>query len=281
MRTLRHPSDFNHVARLTQVVVRVHFHSIRSSPTRAVNTFSNTGSLPPRRQSHTATLLHNGKVLRRQVVMPASRRLAAPGTLRPVPGSGPTPARSAPRVTPTPRRCCPTARCSSPGATTFPGSTVVSAEAYDPAAGTWSGTGNLAHNRAVSHGDSAAQRRKVLVAGGTVATIRFGLRNSMTGDGTWNATGSLVPRCARITRRRCCPNGKVLVTGRHGWLGSFFHQRGSLRSAVGTWSGTTALNGWSCFSPRRLCCPTEKFSSWEDRPPDSSTCHHATLRSGD
>ena len=129
----------------------------------ATGTWSGTGSLATARAFHTATLLPNGKVLVAGGFNAAAISRARNCTIR-LPGRGAAPAASPPHARCTRRRCCPTARCSSREDLSSSGY-LASAELYDPATGTWSGTGSLATAREL-HTATLLPNGKVLVAGG-------------------------------------------------------------------------------------------------------------------
>ena len=107
-------------------------------------------------------------------------------------------------------------------------STLISAEIFDSAAGTWSATGNLTDARA-AHTATLLASGKVLVAGGVTGWVDSGL-NSITGGnyswvqglstamsydpstGTWSQADNLTDSRFYHTAT-LLSNGKVLVAG--------------------------------------------------------------------
>jgi N-acetylneuraminic acid mutarotase len=124
----------------------------------------------------------------------------------------------------------------------------LTAELYDPTAGTWSSTGSAEFNLSSVLGSyhntaTLLPSGKVLVAGGDLGDSPFdsaGLYDATTG--TWSITGHLNAERASHTAT-LLPNGKVLVVG-----GFDYDYDDSLNSAelydpaTGTWSSTGSLN---------------------------------------
>ena len=177
----------------------------------ASGTWTATGSLATARDSHTATLLPNGKVLvAGGIATAASLSRARNSTIRRA-GPGRPPAASPPHATITRRRCCPTARCSSQAVMTTTAlsrarnSTIRRAGPGRPPA--------ASPPHAISHTATLLPNGKVLVAGGydssgTLASAEL----YDPASGTWTATGSLAT--ARVCHTATLlPNGKVLVAG--------------------------------------------------------------------
>lgn len=122
------------------------------------------------------------------------------------------------------------------------GKALTEAEVYDPASGTWMGTGSMTLPR-VWHMATQLPDGKVLVSGG------ISLKNSSTTaevydptSGTWAATGAMLSPHIQHTAT-LLPNRKVLVAGGYG-----LDDLGGLDAAelydpaTGTWSPTSSMN---------------------------------------
>ena len=186
----------------------------------ASGTWTVTGSLNTARQSHTATLLPNGKVLvvggsdpnvgnnpttmaSAELYDPASGTWTATGSLN----SG--------RFSHT-ATLLPNGKVLIAGGTT-PSAYVASAELYDPASGIWTVTGNLAVPR-ISHTATLLPNGKVLVAAGfnSCHTCSPQYLNQLElydpTSGSWTAAGNLGTERGGHTAT-LLSNGKVLVAG--------------------------------------------------------------------
>ncbi len=204
----------------------------------ASGTWTATGSLIAARESHTATLLPNGKVLvaggsagsgplaSAELYDPASGTWTATGSL--------TDAREVHAAT-----LLPNGRVLVTGGFGTAG-IVALAELYDPASGTWTATGSLANARA-EHTATLLPNGNVLVAGGidSVGNRSASAELYDPASGTWTTTGNLT--AARYYHRAIMlRNGKVLVSG--GFNGSTILASAELYDpASGTWAATGSL----------------------------------------
>ena len=205
-------------------------------PTEAPFTFDNTGSLNTARDSHTATLLSNGKVLvaggvggayltSAELYDPASGTWTATGSLNTARGEHTATLLPNGKVLVV------------GGANGNGGNYLTSAELYDPASGTWTATGSLTTAQ-YYHTATLLPNGEVLVAGGQDTSAEL----YDPASGTWTATGSLNTARGQHTAT-LLPDGKVLVAG--GTLNS--NGNNSLASAElydpvsGTWTATGSL----------------------------------------
>jgi WD40 repeat protein len=210
----------------------------------ASGTFVNTGSLAVGHDSHTATLLPNGKVLVAGGVNGPGDQTASASAELYDPASGTWTATGS-LVT---ARYVHTATLLSNGkvlvAAGFSDTSgyLASAELYDPASGTWTATGSLATARFFPTA-TLLPNGKVLVTGGyndsSPALASAELYDPASG--TWTATGSLAT--ARFFQTATLlPNGKVLVAGGNDGNGGPALASAELYDpASGTWTATGSL----------------------------------------
>ncbi len=224
-------------------------------PARAVNTFESVGTLATARRSHTATLLHTGKVLVAGGYNTSSGPLLSTEIYDPrtgiwsnIPGLGT--ARYGHTTT-----LLPNGKALVTGGYGLSGASLASAELFDPAgnggAGSWSVTGGLVTARAF-HSATLLANGKVLVAGGNNNAGPFAsveLYDPVAG--TWSATGSMAAARQSHTATML-PDGKVLVAGGGDGIGTFFTSAETYNPSSGTWSATGALSDARAFHTATL-----------------------------
>jgi hypothetical protein len=209
----------------------------------ASGTFVNTGSLATAHDSHTATLLPNGKVLVAggvngpgdqtataiaELYDPASGTWTATGSL--------VTARYVHSAT-----LLPNGKVLVAGGFNDSSGYLASAELYDPASGIWTATGSLATARLL-HTATLLPNGQVLVAGGSNGSSnRFASAELYDpASGTWTATGSLATARLRHTAT-LLPNGQVLVTGGVNSSGVASASAELYDPASGSWAATGNL----------------------------------------
>jgi hypothetical protein len=196
--------------------------------------WTSTGNLNTARNSHTATLLPNGKVLvaggnddgdylnSAELYDPATGTWSYTGNLNKV--------RRGHTAT-----LLLNGKVLVAGGNDYYSPPFNSAELYDPATATWSMTGNLNTGRS-GHTATLLPNGKVLVTGGGDSAELYDPATE-----TWSYTGSLnTPRGAHTATLLL--NGKVLVAGGEGKNASELNSAELYDPATGTWSITGNLN---------------------------------------
>jgi hypothetical protein len=213
-------------------------------------TWTPTGSLTNGRSQHTATLLPNGKVLiaggiggfndvaSAELYDPASGTWTLTGSLNQ--------ARRSHTATLLPNGKVLISAGFVDALTISGGSSINTAELYDPASGTWTVTGSLDKPRRY-HTAILLPNGQVLVAGGSgypsVAGVSASAELYDPASGTWRSTGNLTQGRENHTAT-LLPNGQVLVAGGSGLVGSFTSNLASAElydPASETWSPTGSL----------------------------------------
>ena len=207
--------------------------------------WSLTGSLTSARAFATATLLANGKVL--VAGGGASNFLNSAELYDPVTGSWtPTGAMSVARGFHTATLLADGRVLVASGASLTSGALTLrlSAEIYDPATGSWTGTGGLATAR-VFHTETLLPNSQVLVTGGSnfLSIIYDTAELYDPATGVWSTTGKLTT--ARISHTATLlPNGKVLAAAGFNNEPVNSTQRSAelFNPATGSWTPTADLN---------------------------------------
>ena len=201
----------------------------------ATGSWSTTGPLATARESHTSTLLANGKVLvvggdgagvnfsSAELYDPATGTWSATGSL-----AGPRAGHTATLL--------PNGKVLVVGGA---GDTyLANAELYDPATGTWAAAGTLAAARLL-HTSTLLPNGKVLVVGGYNGSDLASAEIYDSVTSSWSTTGSLATAREDHTST-LLPNGRVLVVGGDG-AGNYFSSAELYDPATGTWSATGSL----------------------------------------
>ena len=231
----------------------------------ATGTWNYTGSLNTNRAGHTATLLHNGKVLAAggnnlqcsqlqcnytvlssaELYDPAKGAWSYTGAL----AGGIFGGRAGHTAT-----LLQSGKVLAAGGIDGGDFGVYTSELYDPATGTWSGSGRNNEERVI-HTTTLLLNGHVLLAGACSHGIFCGgsssnaeLYNPATGD--WSVTGALnTPRFYQAATG--LPDGRVLITG--GYYGdATFNSAEIYDPATGTWSAAANLNTPRVFSSATL-----------------------------
>jgi WD40 repeat protein len=210
----------------------------------AAGTFVNTGTLAVGHDSHTATLLPNGKVLVAGGVNgPGDQTASASAELYdPTSGTWTTTGSLATARYVHTATLLPNGKVLVAAGYNDSSGYLASAELYDPATGTWTATGSLATARFFPTA-TLLPNGKVLVTGGyndsSPALASAELYDPATG--TWTATGNLTT--ARFFQTATLlPNGKVLVVGGNDGNGGPALASAELYDpASGTWTATGSL----------------------------------------
>ena len=193
-------------------------------------TFTNTGSMATPREAHTATLLADGRVLiaggndangdavaSAELYDPATGVFSATGSMTTARGYHTATRLADGRIL---------VAGGSPGAWSYQGPMLDSAEIYDPKAGTFKATGSMADVRAW-HAAALLADGRVLVTGGTSGTDDLGSAEAYDPTtGTFSPTGQMAHARIYFTAT-LLKDGRVLVIGG----GSDFTNRRFLASA--------------------------------------------------
>jgi len=198
-----------------------------------------TGSLISARDSHTATLLPNGKVLF-VAGYGVSGRLASAELYDPATGTNTataalTTAREFHSAT-----LLPNGKVLVAGG--FDGSfSIASTQLYDPTAGTWTATSVMTTARS-AHTATLLPDGRVMVAGGedNIGNLTTSVERYDWAVGTWAGTGGLAT-ARRQQSATLLPNGKALIAGGVG-SGGATNKMELYDPASGLWETTGALN---------------------------------------
>ncbi|WP_143101433.1 kelch repeat-containing protein [Stigmatella aurantiaca] len=179
---------------------------------------------------HTATLLHNGKVLVAGGIFTTSSEVYDPATGT---WSG--------AISMVSHHHYHTATLLPNGRVLVVGGLSNLSEVYDPVAGVWSATSPMSTERS-DHTATLLPNGQVLVAGGSgFGGTRSSAEVYDPATDTWSMTGTMnFPRTEHTAT--LLPNGEVLVTGGQGENGSGFPTAEIYNPVTGTWNITSAMD---------------------------------------
>ncbi|MDO8734293.1 MAG: kelch repeat-containing protein, partial [Elusimicrobiota bacterium] len=206
----------------------------------SAGTFSTTGSMSTARESYTATLLPNGKVLIAGGTSDGSVTLSTAELYDPSAGTfSNTGSMTDTRYSHT-ATLLPSGKVLIAGGRITGGSFLSTAELYDPSTGTFSTTGSMTIARSY-HTATLLPNGKVLITGGSFSGALSTAELYDPLAGTFSTTGSM-STARKYHTAVLLPNGKVLITGGTAGAGAVLSTAELYDPSAGTFSTTGSMS---------------------------------------